>query len=106
MRNNNATTSLNSAHREPIAPATVGFRLDERCRRVLGERAARLGVSAHDLARHYLIECLEEAEERSAVRESIVQLRRELLETRKDIAISVEAILASAGSVSATDARK
>ena len=62
--------------REPVAPPTVGFRLDDGSRRVLAQRADALGVSPHELARHYVVESLQEAEERAALREAILQLRQ------------------------------
>jgi hypothetical protein len=78
--------ALNSGHREALAPATVGFRLDESARSILGRRAAALGISAHDLARHYVLEALHSDEERAALRDAIVRLHQEIVESRKDIA--------------------
>jgi hypothetical protein len=56
-------------------PSTIGFRLDPEYGDVLATRAKAIGVSSHELARRYLIEILEESEERAAVREAVQVLR-------------------------------
>ena len=84
----------------PLVPEVVSFRLDEASRLVLGQRAAALDVSVHELARRYLIEVLQEAEERVALREAVVALHKEVSGSREDIALAVEALLTSAGKVS------
>ena len=89
----------------PPSPAVIGFRLDDASREVLGERAAALGVSPHELARRYLIEVLHEPEERAALREALVVLHKEITGIREDIPLAVEALLTSAGKVTAADAR-
>lgn len=89
----------------PPAPGVIGFRLDEATRQVLGERAAALGVSPHELARRYLIEVLHEPEERAALREALVCLHKEIAGVREDIPLAVEALLTSAGKVTAAEAR-
>ena len=89
-----------------LAPETIGFRLDDECRRVLGARAARLGVSAHELARQYVIEMLEAGEERAALREAVTRLHDQLTELREDVAVTAEVLLVSAGKVKEADARE
>ena len=102
--------------------ATVGFRLDDQSRHFLAERAARLGMSVHELARHYLIEKLSEPEERAELRQAILQLQHELTEQstavggalirshqmihrlREDIATIAEAFLIKIGHVPAKEA--
>ena len=79
--------------------------MDENCRRVLADRALRLGVSPHELARYYVIEALEDSEERAAIREALLALRKDIQEARQDVAVSTEALLATAGKVSASEAK-
>ncbi len=85
---------------KPLAPATVGFRLDAESRRVLMGRAKQLKVSPHELARHYVILMLHEAEERAMLREDTLELRRALIQLREDVATTAEALLVAAGEVS------
>ena len=85
--------------------STIGFRLDDETRRVLFERAARLQVSPHELARRYVIEVLQESEERIALREAVETLNADLDQFRSGFALAMEALLVSAGKVSVTDAR-
>ena len=78
----------------------ISFRLQPDEIHVLAERAARLGVSRHELARHYVVEALAAAEELAAVGAAVSALHHEMLGLRQDLALSVEALLASAGEVS------
>lgn len=82
----------------------IGFRLDALSRRVLVERAEQLGISPHELARHYVLELLGEAEERSALREAVTDLHLQLTQVRADLALSIQALLTSAGKVPAAEA--
>lgn len=84
---------------------TICFRLDAETRRVLDERAARLNLSPHDLARRYVMEVLQEAEERAALREAVTILNDHWEHFRGDFALAMEALLVSAGKVSVADAR-
>ena len=86
-------------------PATIGFRLDPEYGDVLASRAKALGVSSHELARRYLIEVLEESEERAAVREAVQALNGNLTQFRDEFIFATEALLASAGKVKEGDAR-
>ncbi len=87
-------------------PTTIGFRLDEASLRILAERAKRLGLSIHELARHYVIEVLQEPEERSALREAVETVQREIMASREDLAVATEAILVSSGNIEESQARK
>src|SRR5262245_30136393 len=87
-------------------PSTIGFRLDEESLRLLQQRALRLGVSRHELARHYLVETLSEKEERALLRQAIFQLSQELQGLRQDLSLAAEALLASAGQVTDKDAHR
>ena len=86
-------------------PDTVGFRLDPEHGEVLAIRATALGVSSHELARCYLIELLEESEERAAPREEVQSLNANLTHFRDDFIFATEALLASGGKVKEVDAR-
>jgi hypothetical protein len=84
---------------------SISFRLDEESAKVLSMRANKLGVSRHELARHYVCEILQEAEERAVLRLAMDSIRIGLEETREDLALAVEAILTSAGKVDPREAR-
>ena len=87
-----------------FSPAVISFRLDDQSSRVLAERAARLGRSPHELARHYVLEILQQAEERAALREAIQQLNQNQRQFHADFAFAVQALLTSAGKVSSEKA--
>jgi hypothetical protein len=86
-------------------PATVGFRLEPELGAVLLGRANTLGVSVHELARHYVMLVLHETQDRKELREAVLALHRELTELRTDLSVSTEALLASAGKASAAHAK-
>ena|ERR1041384_4998519 len=90
----------------PNRPATIGFRLDEESSRILSERARSLGVSPHELARHYVIEFLHEPEERVALRQAVSILQELISRMREDQVLGLEALLTSAGKVNEKDAHK
>jgi hypothetical protein len=90
-------------HRRP--PRTVGFRLDEAALGELARRATQLGVSPHALARHYVLEQLRAAEIRTEGYDTVAKLQAEMGALRADWALAVEALLVSAGQVSAAEAR-
>ncbi len=88
------------------APETITFRLlDDNLRQVLGERAKRMRLSPHELARVYVAEALAQAEERAALRAAVKTLRDELNKLRADFAFAVCALLTSAGTVSEEKAK-
>lgn len=92
--------------RETVNSAAINFRLqDEESWRVLSARAEALGVSPHQLARRYVIEVLQEAQERAALRAAVVELRQQVIGLREDIALATEALLARAGKVTDEKAR-
>jgi hypothetical protein len=86
-------------------PSTIGFRLDEEHKQVLFERAQSLKMSVHDLARHYVVQMLHETDERQRLIEAVVSLREEIIEARKDIAVSAQELLVSAGNASPAQSR-
>ena len=85
-------------------PPTIGFRIEPEHGTTLVERAETLGVSVHELARHYVILALSGREEKVELANAISALQLELVEIRKDVAVSTEALLTSAGKVSSPDA--
>jgi hypothetical protein len=91
----------------PVAggSATIGFRFDDESHRVLSERAVRLGMSPHELARQYVLEVLQESEERAALREALLALRSNLQQFREDMLFGVEALMVSAGKATESEAR-
>ena len=86
-------------------PATISFRLESVAGHILSQRAREIGISAHELARRYVIEILQESEERGALREALVVLQNEICELRSDLRVGVEALLTSGGKVTDEDAR-
>jgi hypothetical protein len=87
------------------APAPIGFRLDDASRHELAERAARLGLSRHELARHYVIEMLHAAEERAALREAVQALGEQILHLREDLVLVAENLLVAVGKVDPEEVR-
>lgn len=80
-------------------PTTIGFRLEPKYGQVLATRANALGVSPHELARRYLIEMLEESEERAVLRQAVQALNGNLNSFRNEFIFAVEAMLVRAGTV-------
>ena len=112
MRNRGTTDPLNEranqktpSPMEPRTPGAICFRLDEKSFRALAHRADRLGVSSHELARSYVLQLLEEAQERAAWRAAAAELHHALVDLREHLALSVEALLVTAGKVDKADAR-
>jgi hypothetical protein len=87
------------------APAAIGFRLDDASRHALAERAARLGLSRHELARHYVLEMLHASEERAALREAIRGLGEQILHLREDLVLVAENLLTAVGKVDPEEMR-
>src|ERR1039458_159037 len=86
------------------SPATVGFRLNPEHGCILAGRASALGVSPHELARRYLIEVLEESEERAALRQAVQTLNGNIASFRDEFIFAVEALLGSAGKLKEAEA--
>ena len=99
------TKPTKSATAAAPATDTIGFRLEAEPRRILDERAAKLGVSPHALARHYVMEVLAEPEERAALRQAVQALSQSVARTHESLALGVEALLCSAGRVEEDKAR-
>ncbi len=88
------------------SPLIIGFRLDDESRRILSERAARLGISVHDLARSYVNEALHVREERALLVQSLQHIEERLTLIRGDVATTAEALLANAGKVKLEEAHR
>ena len=86
-------------------PPAVVFRLDSDNVQELSARAEKLGVSIHQLARHYTLEALGEKEKRRLEQQAIYALQQEIATLREDLTLCVEVLLVSAGKVSENDAR-
>ena len=95
---------MRSKNNKDTPPNTVGFRLGPEYGKVLATRANALGVSSHELARRYLIEVLEESEERAVLRQAVQTLNGNLTHFRDDFIFAIEALLASAGKVKENEA--
>jgi hypothetical protein len=83
----------------PRAETIITFRLDDASAEVLLDRATRLQVSPHALARQYLREELLAAEERQALRQAVSALRQ-------DVGLVAGVLLTSAGKASDEQARQ
>lgn len=88
------------------ASTLVGFKLDNDAFTVLEARASELGTSFHLLAREYVIQSLAQEEQLKVFIRSLEALLHELIELRKDCALSTEALLVSAGQANEQEARK
>lgn len=91
---------------ESDCPLTVGFRLDPEARAALSERAKVLGVSCHELARHYVLLMLCEQQDRAETRNAIVALNKEIVELRTDLSVATVTLLTSAGTFPQSKARE
>lgn len=89
-----------------VVPTTIGFRLDAASRQVLGERAFRLKVSVHDLARDYVIEALQAQDVRFLLAQSLQGIEERLNLLRGDFATTTEAMLVNAGKIKAEEAHR
>jgi predicted transcriptional regulator len=90
---------------KPAALTVISFRLDPELARPLEQQARRLGVSPHELARHLVTEALTATEQLAALGAAVTALHQAMQGLRENLALSVEALLASAGEVEAREAR-
>jgi len=72
---------------------------------VLSQRATQLNVSPHQLARYYVLEKLQEREDREALSQAIVALQGQLATLHKHFRLAVQVLLHAAGRVEKEDAR-
>ena len=106
MENNDTTIIQPTLNEWKKIPPTIGFRLDDEHKMVLFQRARLLKMSVHDLARHYVIQALHEGDERQQIISAVVALRDEIREARKDVAVSTQELLISAGKGTLSQARE
>ena len=88
----------------PTAPV-VSFRLKPDEVRLLAERAERLGVSPNELARYHVIEALFSAVHLAELGAALSAVHEQSQGLRQELALSVEALLASAGEVNEKQAK-
>jgi hypothetical protein len=86
-------------------PKTIGFRLNADAHRILMDRATRLGISPHELARDYLLEALSDRENRAVARVALVDILALTRKLRGDVATAAEAMLVSCGGYTPEEAR-
>jgi len=91
---------------EGAVPATIGFRLDPETTATLLSNAASLKISPHELARHYVVKALQDASASDGVEKSLQELAAHLVAMRRDLVISVETLLLSAGDLNEEEARE
>jgi len=104
MKKANGELSRTAAGDWKKFPSTIGFRLDDDHIAVLVERANALKISVHELARQYVIQMLHENDERQQFLAALMAVRDEILETRKDIAVSTQELMVSGGRATVTQA--
>jgi hypothetical protein len=85
---------------------TIGFRLDPDAHRILMDRATRLGISPHELARDYVFEALTDQENRAAARVDLAQILGLARKLRGDVATAAEAMLVACGGYTPERARE
>jgi hypothetical protein len=85
-------------------PTTIAFRVDEQTGRALAERAARLGVSPHNLAHHLVVFLFHEADHHAELRDALIVLNENMVKLRGDLATVAKALLAAAGKVEPQEA--
>ena len=91
---------------EGEVPAMIGFRLDPETAAALSTRASALKLSPHELARHYVVKALQDSGVSDDVQKSLEQFSADLFAMRRDLVISVETLLLSAGALSEEEARE
>ena len=85
-------------------PPTVGFRMEETDGAALATRAKSLGVSVHELARHYVVLAVNERDKRTELHDVLLAVRAEILDLKRNVVLSTQALLTSAGKVPAETA--
>lgn len=89
----------------PTVTPPLTFRLDDESQEVLAKRAGHMGISIHQMARHYVLQCLYEPEELSDLSQGLRDLCQEHVGLRADLANAVVALLSSAGKVEQDEAQ-
>lgn len=103
-RTGNSLTATNGSI--SLAPDTIGFRLpDEESRDILGSRAQALGMSAHELARHYTLQMLREEDQRQETHAALVEVFRAVAGLRSSLHLVAEAAITASGRYTKEQAR-
>lgn len=84
---------------------TIMFRFTGPESVLLAERAAQLGKSQNLLARQYLVEALQDADDHESLLQAVNALSQEVHALRKDLALTTAALLSSAGKISPEQAK-
>lgn len=78
-------------------PDTISFRVDADMAAALAERADRLGISLHDVARELVRLGLQQVDGFGEVGRALEQIQETLTRLRGDVATTAEALLVTAG---------
>lgn len=87
------------------APETIGFRLDPSASKTLADRARRLGVSSHQLARDYVMQALQAGDQEARLKDATDSVHAHLHELREDLSLALEALIIVAGDLEQKEAR-
>lgn len=85
--------------------SVIGFRLNSEERQELINRATAQGISAHLLAKKYVVSALHDDVSKENA-EQLEELRRELAATREDLALATETLLQRRGATEPEKAAK
>lgn len=85
------------------SPGTIGFRLDAEAHRALAGRAARLGLSPHALAKLYVMDMLQQDENRADLADGLRVCIKMLDRLRQNVLST--AILVASGRCTEKEAR-
>ena len=92
--------------RQKVTKEHCGFRLEPEYRDFLVQRAKELNIDFSELVRRIVIQHLREEDAKASHYEALCGFKQELLEIRRDIALSAVALLCGAGTLELKEARK
>ena len=82
---------------EKEAKKTIGVRFDDEIRNHLIQQAKEMNLDLSELVRRLVLTALREDEAKASHYEALCEFKNELLQIRRDIALSVEVLLSDAG---------
>ena len=85
-------------------PTIITFRVDEATAQALVQRATRLRVSPHDIARELVAQVLQLPHDLEELKRAVLVLHETLNHLRTDVASTAEVLLVTAGKRSAEEA--
>ena len=91
--------------RQKATKEHCGFRIEPEYRELLIQQAKALNVDFSELVRRIVIQHLREEDAKASHYQALCEFKRELLEIRRDIALTAEALLTGAGKLEAKEAR-